>query len=257
MSKPSADPKKPSCKKTFLALTLVCFLLGALFAVAFNNMASVPTKQEETMSKNQKLIQTIDELEAEIGTLEEDVSATREEISHIQEEQSETEGDIKDLQDTLNLLRLESGYTEVNGPGIVLTLNDNTEGAEAARNSSPETFNAENYIVHDKNLLYLSRELCKDAEAISINGQRLVDSSSIRCVGTVIMVNSTRLAPPYQMSIIGNPDLLMKALENSSEYQYLLSKGIPLSVEQTKDITIPAYTGAISAGNTSGVSDPE
>ena len=68
------------------------------------------------------------------------------------------------------------------------------------------------YIIHYENLLYLVNDLRNaGAEGISINGQRIVVSSEIRCVGNVILVNTTRLAPPFEISAIGDP----KALELS------------------------------------------
>ncbi len=60
------------------------------------------------------------------------------------------------------------------------------------------------YIVHDRDIREIVNELfAAGAEAISVNGQRLVASSSIRCVGPVVLVNSTQVAPPFMIKAIG------------------------------------------------------
>ena len=50
------------------------------------------------------------------------------------------------------------------------------------------------------NLLWLA-----GAEAVSLNGERVVATTSIYCVGSTILVNDTRLSPPYEFLAIGDP----------------------------------------------------
>ncbi|MDN5344294.1 MAG: hypothetical protein PWQ18_405, partial [Clostridia bacterium] len=117
-------------------------------------------------------------------------------------------------------------------------------GAQAAEKSSQATYNPENFIIHDKNVLYLVNELrAAGAEAIAVNGQRIVTNSDIRCVGTVIMVNSTRLAPPYEVQAIGNPDTLLAAVEKSVDFSLLKSRDFPVKVAKSPNLTLPAYKG--------------
>ena len=55
-----------------------------------------------------------------------------------------------------------------------------------------------------QDLLYIINDLKRGgAEAISINEQRIISTSEIRCVGNTILVNTTRLAPPYHIKVIG------------------------------------------------------
>ena len=49
---------------------------------------------------------------------------------------------------------MQTGLTPLEGPGIKVTLDDNPKGAEAAKTSDVLTYNPENYIIHDKNVLY-------------------------------------------------------------------------------------------------------
>ena len=65
------------------------------------------------------------------------------------------------------------------------------------------------YIIHDDDLLRVINELrAAGAEAIAINGERIVAMSEIRCAGPTLSVNNNRSAPPYEIKAIGNPNNL-------------------------------------------------
>ena len=51
------------------------------------------------------------------------------------------------------------------------------------------------------------------AEAIAINDQRVTGTSEIRCVGPTVLVNETRLAAPFVIKAIGNPQTLESSLK--------------------------------------------
>ncbi len=225
-----------------LFLTGLALLLGIMIIIAIRaNMAQVA----QTDNSNQELIDYIEKQEAESAELEQQIVSIRQEIENIHEQSAESESMLNILNDSLAKINLTAGYTAVSGPGIVVTLDDNTAGAELAKKNNPATYNAENFIVHDKDLLYLVKAL-SSAEAVSINGIRIVDSSSIRCVGSVIMVNSTRIAPPYEMLFIGNGDILLEELYNSGRYITLMYKEIPINATKSDNIVIPAYSGTYS-----------
>ena len=53
------------------------------------------------------------------------------------------------------------------------------------------------------------------AEAVSVNDQRLVAVSPVRCAGPTIFVNNTPQTPPYVIRAIGEPNTLETALNIS------------------------------------------
>lgn len=228
--------------KKYAAITIACVLTGLLLTMALRTQTAI--QNSEKNSKNKTLIDIINNLEEETQTLEETIGSIREEINSIQEKSAPEEGALVSLQHKVQQLKLKAGQTDVYGPGITITLDDNTAGAEAAKVNKPEIYHPEDYIVHDKNLLYLVSAIRGLAEAAAINNQRLVTNSDIRCVGTVIMVNSTRLAPPYEIKVIGNPELLQAAVKNSDEYIYLKAKEMPVELVSSDTIKIPAYKGS-------------
>lgn len=80
-------------------------------------------------------------------------------------------------------------------------------------------------------------------------------------VGNVILINTTRLAPPMKISAIGQPDTLEEAINTSTTYQQLALSGFPVSYKafggRSNTIVLPAYTGSLSAKNLTAVTEEE
>lgn len=227
-----------------LMMTIIAVAVGFLVVFAiYSNKAAVG---QQTDAGADYLIKQIEDLEDEADSLEEQIIDTRSQIEELQTQQESRQTIISKDEKKLSNLNLMAGFTDLNGPGIIITLDDNTEGAALAKKNNPSTYQPENFIVHDKDILYIVKALSNISEAVAINDIRLVDTSHIRCVGTVIMVNSTRVAPPYEIKIIGNADELETALYECSRYKYLIQYDMPIEVKKSKDIKIPAYSGAYS-----------
>lgn len=235
-----------------LFLTMASFLAGVFLitAVRSNN---IPTRQIDP--RNEELIHAIAALEDEIAALEEERHLLNEQITDIHENQTEGESYLSLLSQSLESLNQSACLTKLQGPGIIITIDDNKEGAAKARASSPETYHAEDYIIHDKDLLYIVRALAPASEAVSINQVRLNDNAHIRCVGTVILVNYARLAPPYEISVIGDPEALTQALTSSSRYRSLLGRMMPIKIAASESITLPGYNGAYAPNFSKPVKD--
>jgi uncharacterized protein YlxW (UPF0749 family) len=129
----------------------------------------------------------------------------------------------------------------VQGPGVRVTLTDSTR-SWAGR--------ADDLLVHDFDLRDVIGILwLGGAEAISVNGERIVNSTSVYCVGSTILVNDTRLAPPYIIVAIGDPDRLEATLRNPGYLRDLKERaerlGIGLSLTQSASVTTPAYKGSV------------
>ena len=230
-------------RKQLAAFVVLCFLIGLGLSITIR--VHLTAAQTGTSSQNKNLIDVINNLEAETEGLESKISEMREQIATTQQEYGTDADTVIQLQKDLDSLKFLAGQTAASGPGITLTISDNVSGAEAAKAVDPENFYAENYIVHDTDLRYLLNDVAYLADGIAINNQRIVSTSDIRCVGTVIMVNSTRLAPPYEIKLIGSSTLLEAAIQSSDQYVYLNTKGMPMKMMQQEELILPPYTGSM------------
>ena len=97
-----------------------------------------------------------------------------------------------------------AGLTSVEGGGVQVTLSDSTQ-------TNNLTENANAYVIHDLDILQVINEL-RDAgaEAISLNGERVVSTSEVRYAGSTVSINNNRYAAPFVIKAIGDPTNLGK-----------------------------------------------
>ncbi len=136
-----------------------------------------------------------------------------------------------------------AGLTTVEGPGVRITIED----ASVRKN---RTVPVERLIVHERDLMRVRNELfAAGAEAVSINGQRMVANSVIRCVGPSIQINKENTVPPYVIEAVGEPVVLKKSVMMMGGVVDLLSmERLKVNVEQVDALAIAAYqTGCVEA----------
>lgn len=133
------------------------------------------------------------------------------------------------------------GLTDVTGEGVVVTLKDN----DAV--DSSKVLDLSYLLVHDGDLLGIVSELRNGgAEAISINGERIVSTSSITCEGNVISINGEKVSSPFTIKAIGKPTMYSALSRPGGTIEYLNSR-IIATIKQESNITIEKYNGVISA----------
>lgn len=230
-------------KKWVLPITCTCIVFGLLLTLSLRLQNSV--MQNNGDDKNDVLISLVKNNEAEISAYENTLSELRQQYDKMTAKPT-NEADIKALQRELAALKAQAGLTAIEGPGIIITLDDNKVGLTQAPQSD-----ANNYIIHYQYILRIVNDLKRGgAEAISVNDQRLATASEIRCVGNTILINTTRLAPPYEIKAIGDVLSLEDTLLNSSQYNNLRYLNFPVSYKTTNPqepaLAIPAYSGSYS-----------
>ena len=90
------------------------------------------------------------------------------------------------------------GLTAVHGPGVIVEIAD-------SKRVVPPGENPANFVVLVDDLRDIVAALwASGAEAISINDERLVATSSIYGVGASVLVNTAFLSPPFRIQAIGS-----------------------------------------------------
>ena len=119
------------------------------------------------------------------------------------------------------------GKTDVEGAGIIINLSDGTS----------------NIIAED--LINLMNELkTAEAEAISVNGQRVTNLTEFADVDSYIVVNGTRLSSPYTIQVIGNQKYLESGITAKGGFSDdMTSNGKNISITEDNNIKILKYNG--------------
>lgn len=219
-------------EKWHLSITLVCLLFGLLFT---SNLKTQLRDFNPTAERNKTLVNVIKTQEEKNHELEAEIANNREKIELYHSTKAGETG-LEPVKKELENLNLSAGLTKVSGPGVIVSIDDQ-EKARTAK--EPEL-----YLIHYSSILYIVNDLrTAGAEAIAVNGVRVVSTTDIRCAGNIILVNTHRLAPPYEITAIGNPDKL-EAIVSTGEYGTLELSKFPVTLKKNEDIIIPAYKGS-------------
>jgi len=171
------------------------------------------------------------------------IVALRDEISKTQDS-SKNLGDEK-LIESLNDLKKDVGLETAKGDGVEVSLND---GVLVKRD---EADTIDQSLIHAADLRDLVNVLrSARAEAIAINDQRILSTTSITSVGNTILVNNFHLLPPFNVVAIGDPELISQRLTDPTALPDLLkrfkSNSIQFSFSVKNNLVAPIYNGDFS-----------
>jgi len=135
------------------------------------------------------------------------------------------------------MIKLNTGLVGVKGPGITIRLDD----APARQPETPLSW----LIIHDMDIKVILNELkIAGAQAIAINGERVVPMSEQVCAGPTILINGNRHPVPYLIEVIGDPDILYESITTSSRIAEMTEFKIRVDVKKMKEIKLPKFSGA-------------
>lgn len=178
---------------------------------------------------------TYETLYKSLEKAEEQLTDVRQEASHNNEEDIQNEEKIKNNKVLL-------GLTEVSGKGLIIRLDEN-------RNiKSEEVINISDYLVHEQDIIAIIHEIFNvGADAISINNQRIINTTGIACDGNIIRINGQMVGVPITIKAIGYPEEIEGALLRPGGYlQKMANDGVIVTIERSENITIPKYEGTYS-----------
>lgn len=230
--------------KASITLGLVCLILTMAICVQIKTMQSANSTVTKTFEEDSlrdevlKWKDKTDELSKISDLAEKKLSKVRENATQDDEVASNIESQITENNKLLGLTTLE-------GPGIEITLKDDPT---ATAESVGIFGDVSDHIVHDADLRVIVNELKNaGAEAISINGERLVSSTAITCIGNVIKVNDERITSPFTIKAIGFPESLAGIDRAGGYIERLREYGIVFTLKKSNNVQIQKYNGAISA----------
>lgn len=221
-----------------IILAIMCFILTIGICIQINtvnnNGSTVSGSQQENNLKSQvlKMKEKYENQYAELERVEKELEKERENIASSNTELAELESKIKKA----NLLL---GNTNVTGTGIKVTLSDGK--------ADPKILDAENLIVHAENVLAVVNEMKNaGAEAISINDERVTNTTAISCDGNIIIVNGKKVGSPIQITAIGFVELLSNLNRPGSTLETFKNYGKIVDFKKSSNLEIPKYTGVLN-----------
>lgn len=143
------------------------------------------------------------------------------------------------------LARVEhgAGLRAVGGPGVRVTLTD------APNDVKPAGVDDDALVVHQQDIQAVVNALwAGGAEAMSIQGQRVIATTGIKCVGNTVVLHGVPYAPPYLIEAIGDAGRMRASLDGNDAVrvyrQYVDAYGLGYSVEDVNQLQLSAFSGS-------------
>lgn len=138
----------------------------------------------------------------------------------------------------------DAGVVELAGSGLRITLTDAPRSADAAATDPNQL------VVHQQDIQgFVNAMWAGGARAVTLQGQRLISTSGIKCVGSTVVIDGVPYSPPYVIEAIGTTSRLQNALDESSQVEvyreYVRKFSLGLQTEVDSTITAPPYTGTV------------
>jgi uncharacterized protein YlxW (UPF0749 family) len=177
---------------------------------------------------------------ARVAELEEEIVQLRAEVDALTGENDRIPAADPEL---LELTALAAGRVAVTGPGIVVRLWD-----ADPTGPRPDWVTNDDLVVHQQDLEAVINALwAGGAEAMTLQGERVIATSAFRCVGNVLRLHGKIYSPPYEVRAIGDPERLRDALDASPEVrtyvEYAERLKLGWEVDEAASLDLPAYAG--------------
>ncbi|MGN1297942.1 MAG: DUF881 domain-containing protein [Clostridia bacterium] len=222
-----------------IVLGIMCFALTLGICIQIRTV----TNSNSTVSNNYEE----NNLRAEVLKYKEkydnkykELEKAEEELEQERQNSTQNNSELEEKEEAIKQGNKIIGLTEVTGPGVIITLSDSKKDTSTVLNPS-------SLLVHDVDVLSVVNELKNaGAEAISINDQRLVTTTSISCGGNIIDINGEKVGAPFIIKAIGLPEQLAGLSRPGGYLEILKNASVGAELKKSNDITIPKYTGVIN-----------
>ena len=188
-------------KRNYMSIIFIVFIIGLLIGILIKDY----NKQVSLYVNKDKFIKN-------------EIKSTQKSIKVMGKEKEKIEKEIEILKsknqnskvaNQVNTLKEILGYIDVKGSGLLINIDAIND----------EMGNIANSIDYNKILLNIVNEIkVNGGEYVSINNQRLNQYSEISLAGNHININSTPIAQPYNINVIGDVDKLTDYINKKNTY---------------------------------------
>ncbi|OEJ31044.1 DUF881 domain-containing protein [Streptomyces subrutilus] len=182
----------PRVSRAQLIVALLLFVLGLGLAI---QVRSTSDSSALRGARQEDLVRILDELDGRTKRLEEEKQRLEDQRKELESSSNQAEEARKQTVEKERQLGILAGTVAAQGPGITLKITD------------PQG------LVRSDQLLDTLQELrAAGAEAIQINGVRVVAGSYFSDVNGGVGIDGTKITQPYEFKVIGKPQDLEPAL---------------------------------------------
>jgi uncharacterized protein YlxW (UPF0749 family) len=209
-------------------LIVAVLLFGLGFGLAVQVASNSDSDSALRGARQEDLVRILDELGDRTQRLQDEKQGLENQRDELENSSDQAEEARKQTVEKERQLGILAGTVAAQGPGITMTIDDTKGTVEADM------------------LLDAIQELrAAGAEAIQVNGVRVVANTFLSDSGKSVSVDGNKITAPFRFKVIGNPQDLEPALNiPGGVVQTLEKEQATVSVEQSDKIVVDALRAA-------------
>jgi len=196
--------------------------------------------RERLEGRRAQLAALVDARQRRAGDLEARLDELRQEFSRAAARSNAPA--LQSLRTQVDRLAGLAGARAIRGAGVIVRMSDATD--------TNDELNEGDARIQDVDIQAVVNQLwLAGAEAIAVNGQRLVTTSAIRNAGGAVLVNYRVLTSPYRVAAVGDARRISERLHRSEIAQRFRAwreiYGLGFKIETSADVRLPAFSGSV------------
>ncbi len=216
---------------------IACIIIGLLITMNVN------FGKESTfldIDQYQKAYDERTKLQLEISDLEEEYNNLNKKINKYDKKSKNEYEVMGEILSELEENKMMLGLKPVIGNGVRITLNDASEVRFGGEYTSK-------MLIHNQDIVKVINDLRNaGAEAIAINGYRVVYTSNIRCGGVTMDIDGIKLVAPFYITALGNENVMKNYMDKpESQIKKLQIRKCYVNIETVINEKLPSYNGNI------------
>jgi len=184
---------------------LVVLISGGLFAVSAANSEGTdlrPGRYTDLASLVQAEADAYDELQSRVAAVKAEVDRLTEDVDDV---------GVNRLRGRIEELRDPAGMEPREGPGVTVTLSDAPQ--DLLEQASSKDLDPNLLVVHQQDIQAVVNAMwAAGATAVTIEGQRLITTTGIKCEGNAVQLQGVPYPQPYEIQAVGDPAAIAAAL---------------------------------------------
>jgi uncharacterized protein YlxW (UPF0749 family) len=223
-----------------LAVPAVCVCAGLLATTSMINANGTDLRG----GRHTDLIGLVGEQRGEVQNLRRTVRGLQSQVDNLTEQVPG--GQSSQLTSRLAEMTPPAGLDVLDGPGVVAILDDAPRDEPGTGDIDPNLL-----VVHQQDIQAVVNALwAGGAEGVTLQGQRIISTTGIKCVGNTVVLQGVPYSPPYRIKAVGDGPALYDAVLAAPGVQTYLQYTQPpynlgWSIREATAITVGPYDGPL------------
>lgn len=215
-------------KMTYILAIMACVIVASII-IQIKTLESANSPVLEVIASD-NLRNEVISWKNKYDTCIKETERTEKKLTKLRTQISKNDSNFSEKEKQIKEYNRQVGLTDVSGEGIIINI-----GTTYVDETMKEYL--DNILNELKNA---------GAEAISVNNQRIIDSSVVSLDGNLIKINSQKIESPFEIKAIGDTRLLYGAIMRPGGYIELLKLSkVKVDVKKSTSIDIEKYNGII------------